>query len=112
MNADTIAQHFYEQGKADALKQSIAKSKNVSMDPRQTQKQVDVGGLNDYSEKRYGVLLDLEYAGTLYKNIEFLLDDRGNRTPILLNRKVMKMLNVMVNPDRKYITTTRYSIDK
>ena len=45
MNADTIAQHFYEQGKADALKQSIAKSKNVSMDPRQTQKQVDVGGL-------------------------------------------------------------------
>ena len=73
---------------------------------------VDVGGLNDYSEKRYGVLLDLEYAGTLYKNIEFLLDDRGNRTPILLNRKVMKMLNVMVNPDRKYITTTRYSIDK
>jgi hypothetical protein len=45
MNADTIAQHFYEQGKADALKQSIAKSKNVSMDPRQTQKQVDVGGV-------------------------------------------------------------------
>ena len=73
---------------------------------------VDVGGLNDYSEKRYGVLLDLEYAGTVYKNIEFLLDDRGDRTPILLNRKVMKMLNVMVNPDRKYITTTRYSIDK
>ena len=73
---------------------------------------VDVGGLNDYSEKRYGVLLDLEYAGTVYKNIEFLLDDRGDRTPILLNRKVMKMLNVMVNPDRKYVTTTRYSIDK
>ena len=35
MNADTIAKHFYEQGKADALKESIAKSKNVSMDPRQ-----------------------------------------------------------------------------
>ena len=36
MNPDQIAKHFYEQGKADALKDSIAKSKNVSMDPRQT----------------------------------------------------------------------------
>ena len=36
MNADAIANHFYEQGKADALKNSIAKSKNVSMDPRQS----------------------------------------------------------------------------
>jgi len=35
MNPDAIARHFYEQGKADALKESIAKSKNVSMDPRQ-----------------------------------------------------------------------------
>ena len=35
MNADAIAQHFYEQGKADALKDSVAKSKNVNMDPRQ-----------------------------------------------------------------------------
>ena len=35
MNSDAIAKHFYEQGKADALKESIAKSKNVSMDPRQ-----------------------------------------------------------------------------
>ena len=35
MNSDAIANHFYEQGKADALKDSIAKSKNVNMDPRQ-----------------------------------------------------------------------------
>ena len=35
MNADAVAQHFYEQGKADALKESVAKSKNVNMDPRQ-----------------------------------------------------------------------------
>ena len=34
MNPDAVANHFYEQGKADALKESIAKSKNVSMDPR------------------------------------------------------------------------------
>jgi hypothetical protein len=36
MNADAIANHFYEQGKADALKNSIAKSKNINMDPRQS----------------------------------------------------------------------------
>ena len=35
MNPDAIAQHFYEQGKADALKESVAKSKNVDMTPRQ-----------------------------------------------------------------------------
>jgi len=35
-NADTIAQHFYEQGKADAVKNVMAKSKNISTEPRQT----------------------------------------------------------------------------
>ena len=36
MNPDAVANHFYEQGKADALKQSVAKAKNVNMDPRQS----------------------------------------------------------------------------
>ena len=36
MNPDTVANHFYEQGKADALKESIAKSKNIDMEPRQS----------------------------------------------------------------------------
>jgi len=34
MNADAIAQHFYEQGKADAIKSSVARAKNVDMEPR------------------------------------------------------------------------------
>ena len=33
-NADTIANHFYEQGKADAIKNITAKSKNISTEPR------------------------------------------------------------------------------
>ena len=33
-NADTIAQHFYEQGKADAVKNITAKSKNINNEPR------------------------------------------------------------------------------
>ena len=35
-NADTLASHFYEQGKADAVKDVMAKSKNISTEPRQT----------------------------------------------------------------------------
>ena len=34
MNADQVAQHFYEQGKADAVKDSMARTKNVDMNPR------------------------------------------------------------------------------
>ena len=46
MNPDAIAKHFYEQGKADALKDSIAKSKNISMDPRQEfNGQINTGGI-------------------------------------------------------------------
>lgn len=45
-NADTLAQHFYEQGKADAVKEVMAKSKNISTEPRQTaQGEVFVNGL-------------------------------------------------------------------
>ena len=45
MNSDAIAQHFYEQGKADALKESVAKSKNVNMEPRQSQGEYEAGGV-------------------------------------------------------------------
>ena len=45
-NADTIAQHFYEQGKADAVKDVMAKSKNISNEPRQSASgEVYIGGL-------------------------------------------------------------------
>ena len=36
MNADAIANHFYQQGKADAVKETMAKAKNVDMSPRET----------------------------------------------------------------------------
>jgi uncharacterized protein (DUF2164 family) len=45
-NADTIAQHFYEQGKADAIKNLSAQSKNVNTEPRTSNPgDVFVGGL-------------------------------------------------------------------
>ena len=45
MNADAIAKHFYEQGQADALKQSVEKGKNINMDPRQQHGVVEAGGI-------------------------------------------------------------------
>tara|TARA_R100001082_G_scaffold78126_1_gene45784 strand:- start:255 stop:1460 length:1206 start_codon:yes stop_codon:yes gene_type:complete len=45
MNPDAVANHFYEQGKADALKDSIAKSKNIDMNPRQSHGTVEAGGI-------------------------------------------------------------------
>ena len=44
MNADAIANHFYQQGKADALKNSVTTSKNVDMTPRQGHQEVSTGG--------------------------------------------------------------------
>jgi len=40
MNADAIANHFYEQGKADAIKDSMVRTKNVDMEPRRGHEKV------------------------------------------------------------------------
>ena len=40
MNADQVAQHFYEQGKADAVKDSMSRTKNVNMNPRGVHEEV------------------------------------------------------------------------
>ena len=45
-NPDKIANHFYEQGKADAIKQLTADAKNINMDPRKTSDgYVEAGGI-------------------------------------------------------------------
>ena len=61
MNADAVAKHFYEQGKADAMKNSVAKAKNVNMDPRQSHGTIDAGGIkvkvlgNDSSDFKFKI---------------------------------------------------------
>ena len=45
-NPDALANHFYEQGKADAIKQLTAEAKNINMDPRKTADgYVEAGGV-------------------------------------------------------------------
>ena len=73
---------------------------------------IKVGGLRDYEEERYVIKLDMEFAGTIYTDILFTIDDREDRTPILLDRETMNKLNVMVSPRRKYVMTTHYELDK
>jgi len=45
MNADAVAKHFYEQGKADAIKQTVARDKNINLEPRKTFGETNVGGV-------------------------------------------------------------------
>jgi hypothetical protein len=44
MNPDVIARHFYEQGKADAVKETVARDKNINVSPRSSG-EVSVGGV-------------------------------------------------------------------
>ena len=46
MNADAIAKHFYEQGKADAIQDSVTNAKNIDMSPRQSHGgEINAGGM-------------------------------------------------------------------
>ena len=45
MNADAIAKHFYEQGKADATKARVARDKNINLEPRKTHGETNVSGV-------------------------------------------------------------------
>ena len=45
MNADAIAKHFYEQGKADAVKDTVARDKNINLEPRKTHGEYQAGGI-------------------------------------------------------------------
>ena len=44
-NVDKIANHFYEQGKADAVKEVISSSKNIDATPRQSPSDIYINGL-------------------------------------------------------------------
>ena len=73
---------------------------------------VKVGSIRDYTEERPVIKLDVGFAGGLYKGEMFGVDDRSDMgTEVLLTRRLMKRMNVMVNPAKKYVITTKYSLD-
>jgi len=70
-------------------------------------KEVHVGGLRDYTEKRPVVEIDIKFNGTVFKEVDFALDDRSGRTPMLINRRFMRKANVMVNPAKSFLVTKK-----
>ena len=64
-------------------------------------------------DKRHLVELEFKFAGSSYGKIKFGLDNRDElNSDVLLNRKTMRKMNVMVNPQRKYIVTTKYVLNE
>ena len=73
---------------------------------------VKIGSIRDYTEERPVIRLDVNFAGGTYKDEPFGIDDRADMgTEVLLTRRIMTDMNVMVNPARKYVVTTEYSLD-
>ena len=63
-------------------------------------------------DERPVVQLEMEFRGHSY-SFMFGLDDRTNMgTHLLLNRYVMKAMNTMVDPQRKFLVTKEISLDK
>lgn len=61
-------------------------------------------------DERYVVKLNLTFFGSTHEFM-FGLDDRTKMgTDVLLNRFVMNKLNVMINPQRKFLVTTKKDI--
>ena len=64
-------------------------------------------------DERYVVKYDMEFAGTLYKGVQFGLDNRERMgTEVLLNRKTMRLLNVIVDPQREFMVTTKLEMEE
>ena len=62
---------------------------------------------------RWVVEFDMEFAGTIYPKIKFGVDNREDLTSdVLLNREIMSVMNVMVNARRKYVVTTKFSVEE
>lgn len=64
------------------------------------------GAIGGTEVKKVTVLLDVNFNGTVYKNVEFALDDRtGKTTPVLISRKYMRDANIIVNPSKAFLVT-------
>ena len=66
-------------------------------------------GDDDRTQLRPVILLDFTFAGKLYQDMKFTIDDRGNKAPLLINRDFMKKTNLMIDPSRKFIITENNS---
>ena len=55
--------------------------------------------------------LDVEFNGTRYTDVQFLIDDRGHKTTkCLMNQKFMRRANVMINPAKTFVVSTKHGV--
>ncbi len=61
--------------------------------------------------ERPTIYLDVEFNGTKYANVHFLIDDRGHKTTkCLMNQKFMRRSNVMINPAKTFVVSTKHGV--
>jgi len=83
-----------------SLKGKKVKSKLIKM------KDINVGGFRNREETRPMVELELKFQNVEHKYI-FTLCDRGDKTPLLMNRNFLTELKLAVDPSRKFILTEK-----
>ena len=63
---------------------------------------------NEPSETRPTVLMDLTFNGFTYKDVEVGLDQRPRSgSDLLVNRDLMRLMNISVNPNRTFVLSKR-----
>ena len=69
---------------------------------------------NEPSETRPTILMDLTFNGFTYKDVEVGLDQRPRSgSDLLVNRNLMRLMNISVNPNRTFVLSKRLKpIDK
>jgi len=61
--------------------------------------------------KRPTIYLDVNFNGAIYKDVQFLIDDRGHKvTKCLMNQRFMRRSNVMINPAKTFVVSTKYGV--
>jgi len=63
--------------------------------------------------ERPTIYLDVDFNGTIYKDLQFLIDDRGHKvTKCLMNQTFMRRANVMINPAKTFVVSTKHGVKK
>ena len=53
--------------------------------------------------------MDMKFDGVALTKVDVAIIDRTDKsTPFLVNRKTMRLLNVLVNPNTKFIVTENF----
>ena len=57
-------------------------------------------------EDRPKIKLDLEFNGNMYKGLPFTIDDRSDKSTLLMNRDFLIQANLTINPAKEYVFTS------